>query len=176
MLQALVDHQYRFLNVYVGWSGSVHDACILSNSEKGESETLVSSHIWTLGGVPVPVVILGDPAYPLLPWLLKPYQGVGLSDKQKFNRRLSRACVVVEYAFRRLKGGWRSLLKRKDMKLGYLCTAVTVCCILHNICCEVHHDEFDEQWLDDVDESSIYPQAVGTPYQVRLQVVLFAML
>ena len=76
MLQALVDYQYRFLNVYVGWSGSVHDACILSNSEKGESETLVSSHIWTLGGVPVPVVILGDPAYPLLPWLLKPYQGV----------------------------------------------------------------------------------------------------
>ena len=90
MLQALVDHQYRFFNVYVGWPGSVHDARILSNSEvyqKGESGTLVPSHIRTLDGIPVPVVILGDPAYPLLPWLLKPYQGVDLSDKQKkFNR------------------------------------------------------------------------------------------
>ena len=35
------------------------------------------------------------------------------------------------------------------MKLDYLPTAVTACGILHNIC-EVHDDEFDEQWMDDV--------------------------
>ena len=89
VLQALVDHLYRFFNVYVGWPGSVRDARFLSNLEvyqKGESGTLVPSCIRTLSGVPVPVVILGDPAYPLLPWLLMPYQGVDLSDKQKFNR------------------------------------------------------------------------------------------
>ena len=40
VLQALVDHDYKFMNTYVGWPGSVHDARILSNSEvyaKGES-------------------------------------------------------------------------------------------------------------------------------------------
>ena len=109
VLQALVDHQYRFLNIYIGLPRSVHDALILSNSEvyhKGESGMLVPSHIRTFGRVPVPVVILGDPAYPLLPWLMKPYPGVGLSDKQtKFNRRLGRARVIVECAFGRLKGG-----------------------------------------------------------------------
>ena len=76
VLQALVDHQYRFLNIYIGLPRSVHDALILSNSEvyhKGESGMLVPSHIRTFGRVPVPVVILGDPAYPLLPWLMKPY-------------------------------------------------------------------------------------------------------
>ena len=60
----------------------------------------------------VPVVILGDPAYPLLTWLMKPYTGTGLSQEQRrFNYRLSRACIVVECAFGRLEGRWRSLLK-----------------------------------------------------------------
>ena len=35
------------------------------------------------------------------------------------------------------------------------------CCILYNIC-EVHHDEFDEQWLNDVEESSISSSSGST--------------
>ena len=152
VLQALVDHQNRFLNVYVGWPGSVHDARIFPNSEvftKGQSGRLAPNTVRSIGGVSVPVVILGDPAYPLLPWLMKPYPGAGLSVKEKkFNSRLSRARVVVECAFGRLKGRWRSLLKRNDIKIDFMTTFVTACCILHNIC-EVHQDSFDDQWLDE---------------------------
>lgn len=145
VLQALVDHENRFMNVHVGWPGSVHDARILSNSEvfmKGETGTLVPQSVGILAGVPVPVVILGDPAYPLLPWLIKPYPGPGLSTKaKKFNTRLSRARVVVECAFGRLKGRWRSLLKRNDVRIDHMTTLVTACCILHNMC-EVHKISF----------------------------------
>ena len=70
------------------------------------------AHVHTICGVTVSVVILENPAYSLLPWLMKAYPGVGLSAKQtKFKRRLSRAHVVVECAFGRLKGHWRLLLK-----------------------------------------------------------------
>ena len=95
------------------------------------------------------MVILGDPAYPLLPWLMKPFTGSGLSDRQRrFNYRLSRARVVVECAIGRLKGRWRSLLKRSDVRIEFMSTVVTSCCILHNLC-EIHKDGFDEQWLDE---------------------------
>ena len=164
--QALVDHQYRFLNVFVGWPGSVHDARILSNSEvfvKGQSGTLAPSTVRVLGGVPVPVVILGDPAYPLLPWLMKPYPGTGLGLKEKkFNTRLSRAHVVVECAFGRLKGRWRSLLKRNDVRIESMTTLITACCILHNVC-EVHQDSFDDHWLDEeVQDSFTTPTTAST--------------
>ena len=140
------------MNVYAGWPGSVHDARILANSAlvvMGEAETLVPNTIRTMNRVPVPVVILGDPACPLLPWLMKPYPGVGLSAKQrKFNTHLSRARVVVECAFGMLKGRWRCLLKRNDVNVEFMSTLVTACCVLHNIC-EVHHDTFDQQWFDE---------------------------
>ncbi len=109
------------MSTLVGLEVCMMHASDLEVHQNGESGTLVPSHIRTLGGIPVPVVILGDPAYPLFTWLLKPYQRVGLSDKQKkFNRRLSRARVMVECPFERLKSRWRSLLQRKDIKLDYL--------------------------------------------------------
>ena len=96
----------------------------------------------------MPLLILGDLAYPLLPWLMKPYSDTGhLSQKQvEFNHRLSRAHMVVENSFGRLKGRWRSLLKRNDTDVSFMPTYVTAYCILHNIC-EVHNDGFNEEWL-----------------------------
>ena len=152
VLQALVNHEYLFLNTYVGWPGSVHDARILSNSEvfvMGEAGALAPNSVKLISGVHIPIVILGKSAYPLLSWLMKPYTGTGLSQAQRrFNYRLSRARVVVECAFGGLKGRWLSLLKRSDVRVDFMSTVVTSCCILHNLC-EVHKDGFDEQWLDE---------------------------
>ena len=108
LLQALIDHEYRFLDIYVGWAGSVHDARVLANSSlynKCESGNFLPKWDRRLGNTNVPLVILGDPAYPLRPWLMKPFSDTCLTIKQRtFNYQLSRSRVVVENAFGRLKG------------------------------------------------------------------------
>ena len=70
-----------------------------------------------------------------------------LTQKQKeFNYRLSRARIVVENAFGRLKARWRCLLKQNDIVTN-VPKVVTACCILHNIC-EIHGNMFDDDWLE----------------------------
>ena len=154
IVQAVVDHECRFWNINVGWPGRVHDARVLSNSilfQQAEAGTLLPHLPRVINNVAVPLVILGDPAYPLLPWLMKPYLHYGsISDRQKnYNYRHSRARMVVENAFGRLKGRWRCLLKRNDAATDNVPTLITACCVLHNVC-EVHKEQFDNSWLEDV--------------------------
>ena len=141
-MQAVADHRYCFTNIYIGWPGSVHDARVFKNSDlyiKGQNGSLDPTTDKIINGVKVPLVVLGDPAYPLLPWLMKPY-----TDNRRltpaartFNYRLSQARIVVENAFGRLKGRWRCLLKRNDAQLQHIPHVIAACVTLHNIC-EIH--------------------------------------
>ena len=45
---------------------------------KGQNGTLLPNTHRTINGVEVPIVILGDPAYPLLPWLMLPFADNGV--------------------------------------------------------------------------------------------------
>ncbi|XP_074844273.1 uncharacterized protein LOC142009716 isoform X2 [Carettochelys insculpta] len=54
------------------------------------------------GNVEMPV-ISGDPAYPLLPGLMKPYTEALDPSKENLNHRLSRCRMVVECTFGHLK-------------------------------------------------------------------------
>ncbi|CAH3031646.1 unnamed protein product [Pocillopora meandrina] len=59
----------------------------------------------TVRDVTVPPLIVGDSAFPLRSWLLKPYTNAVLTPQQHyFNYRLSRACMVTEAAYGQLKG------------------------------------------------------------------------
>ncbi|KAG6940934.1 hypothetical protein G0U57_011418, partial [Chelydra serpentina] len=102
VLQALVDHKGRFTNINVGWPGKVHDTRVFRNS--GLFRWLQEGIYFpdqkiTIGDVEMPIVILGDPAYPLMPWLMKPYTGTLDSSKELFNYRLSKCRMVVQCAF-----------------------------------------------------------------------------
>lgn len=94
-------------------------------------------------------MILGDPAYPALPWMMMPYQETACTTtgQKMFNYRQSRARMVVENSFRRLKGHWRCLLKRLDFKLEKVPHVVAACVVLHNTC-EMYGDVCLAEWTD----------------------------
>lgn len=150
-----MDSDYLFRDVYVGWPGKVHDSRVFKNSPLYDAccaRTFLPMGLSkVITNVVVPPVILGDSAYGLTNWLMRPFTDRGnlTNEEVAFNTAHSKTRVVVENAFGRLKGRFRSLGKRLDQSVENATTTVTACCVLHNYC-EVMKEEFDEEWLEGV--------------------------
>ena len=104
ILQAVVDDKYLFTDICVGWPGSVHDARVLANSSlyrQAEHKRILYVEAVTHQGKDIPVFLIGDSAYPLSSWLMKPFgHNSSLTSSQRsFNYHLSRAQIVVENSF-----------------------------------------------------------------------------
>ena len=104
VVQAVADASFKFLDVGTGFPGSIHDARILRLSklhrEVGQGNWLngPSKQIGTCEVVPL---LVGDSAYPLSKWLMKPFkQTRTLTENQlRYNCALSQARVVIEQAY-----------------------------------------------------------------------------
>ncbi|XP_030768432.1 protein ALP1-like [Sitophilus oryzae] len=155
VLQGVVDHLYRFWDISINFPGSCHDAVVFKNSNLFKrAHDLIPKGTSHIDGKDVPFFLLGDPAYPLLNWLQKPYIGVIDPQEESFNCYLSSARIIVENAFGRLKARWRCLLKRVDIQYSFVPKVVSACCVLHNIV-ETNKEKFLEQWLKAVVEANI---------------------
>uniref|UniRef100_A0A1X7U3J5 DDE Tnp4 domain-containing protein n=1 Tax=Amphimedon queenslandica TaxID=400682 RepID=A0A1X7U3J5_AMPQE len=104
IIQAVVDFRGRSLDINIRWPGKVHDARVFANSlffRRVNSGDYLPDMKWQINGVDVPLCILGDPAYPLLTWLMKPYpDSEQLTNKHRiYNYQQGRARIVVENAF-----------------------------------------------------------------------------
>jgi hypothetical protein len=138
VLQAVVDADMRFRDIVSGWPGSLDDSCILRTSgfyklcEKG---VRLGKQMELPGGSVVREYVVGDASYPLLPWLMTPYQEQDLPGaKAEFNKRHKAATTVVENALATLKGRWRVIqgeLWRPDKHR--LPRIIFVCCLITNI-------------------------------------------
>uniref|UniRef100_A0A3Q3BHX7 DDE Tnp4 domain-containing protein n=1 Tax=Kryptolebias marmoratus TaxID=37003 RepID=A0A3Q3BHX7_KRYMA len=151
ILQAAVDGKGIFWNLFAGLSGNSHDLASRGN--------LFPPHIRNIGTVATGYYILGDSAYPLLDWLLKPFPDTGrlTSEQQFLNKKMCSAQVVVENAFGRLKGRRRCLLKRNDCDVELVKSMVLTCCALHNLC-ENHVESFQTSLdLPDAEAAALQP-------------------
>ncbi|XP_034053623.1 protein ANTAGONIST OF LIKE HETEROCHROMATIN PROTEIN 1-like [Gymnodraco acuticeps] len=150
ILQGVVDGKGLFWKVFAGMPGSLHDAQVLRLStlwELASRGNYFPACTRNIGGVNAGYYILGDSAYPLQNWLLKPFPDTGrlTAEQQIYNRNICRARVVVENAFGRLKGRWRCLVKINDSDVKLVKSMVLTCCALHNLC-ESRGDAYDDGW------------------------------
>ena len=124
IMPALVDSRYLFRDIVVDWPGSVNDARVLSNSEmyKLGNDGALFPHIKeTILGQDIHPCILGNPAYPMLPWLLEPFPENQNTPRKhrRFNYRLSRPRMTVEDTFGRWKGRFPRFSERIKKRFRY---------------------------------------------------------
>ena len=170
LLQGVVDHEMRFLDMVTGWPGGMSVSRLLKFSGFyklcNSGERLNRNSRALSGGVEIREYIVGGVAYPLLPWLITPYEISELaSPMADFNSKHEAARLLAVRAFSQLKGSWRILNKvmwRPDKRK--LPSIILVCCLLHNIIIDCgdnlhpdvalsgHHDSgYGEQYCKKVD-------------------------
>nr|CAH7769437.1 unnamed protein product [Callosobruchus chinensis] len=140
VLQALVDANYKFINIDVGGYGKQSDggtfkASALYRKIINGTLNLPEDSLLPNSNLSMPHVIIADEAYPLMRNLLKPYTypGSQLSTSEKiFNYRLSRARRIVENAFGILVSRFRVFENAIPTSLNTVDAIVCASCALHN--------------------------------------------
>lgn len=138
ILLGIVDADYKFMRVDVGGNGASSDSSVFNRGIRHglENHTLgfPAPDALPHDDRPTPYFLVGDAAFPLRTWMMKPYGQRNLSDAERiFNYRLSRARRVVENAFGILANRFRCLLTTLQQTPETVKALVLATICLHNL-------------------------------------------
>ncbi|KAJ7320191.1 hypothetical protein JRQ81_019702 [Phrynocephalus forsythii] len=154
LLQAACDGDSIFFSMLAGHLGVNHDAHVFRSSmlfKKMEEGTHIPGNpMFHYSGVSIPPLILGDGAYPLCKWLMKPYAVPRNEHERHYNKIFNRSRNVVECTFGQLKARFRRLPVRMEAHIQNVSSIIASVVILHNICEKKKHlipnvDQYIEQ-------------------------------
>lgn len=139
MLLGICDAQYMFTFVDIGAYGRCSDGGIFRDSTMGlkfasKEMNVPAPEPLSPGGPPLPYVLVGDEAFQLTDYLLRPYPGKGgLNDERNiYNYRLSRARRTIENTFGILVSQWRILKQPLNCSMEKTISIVKAIICLHN--------------------------------------------
>lgn len=146
VLLALVNAKCEFMFADIGTNGRVSDGGVWQNCKLRkmlENNTLGVPGPKPLPGsmITVPHVIVGDDAFPLQPYLMKPFNFRNQNSAQRiFSYRLSRARRTVENAFGMLANKFRVLQTTIALEPSKVEKVLLACIALHNFLLK-HNDQ-----------------------------------
>lgn len=151
VLLAVVGPEYEFVCIDVGGYGKNSDGGIFEESIMGQKFNRGEfnlPHDKPLQGQeePSPYVLVGDQAFALSPYLLRPFpyeQSRDDSRKDTFNNCLSKTRRVVENAFGIMSMKFRIFLRPIEMKIDSVSLLVCTTCLLHNY---LRFEQVDEDY------------------------------
>ncbi|XP_044593967.1 protein ALP1-like [Cotesia glomerata] len=139
VLMAICNADYSFVCVDIGAYGRQSDGGIFKNSAFGQKfehqqMNVPQPDLLTVNGAPLPYVLVGDEAFQLSTYLLRPYPGRGglTEERNIFNYRLSRARRTIENTFGIIVSKWRILKKPIEATVENTITTVQAIVVLHN--------------------------------------------
>jgi DDE superfamily endonuclease len=159
-MQAVVGPDCKFLDVYVGWPGAVHDARVLWNSpirdefEEGTHKVYLLPSV-DLYGCDIGPWLIADGGYACQKWLITPFMEENSRAKRHWNFCHSSTRMVVERTFGIWKTMWRvfhavhGVCRHKPHMVIMMAQA---CASLHNWLIEVEEIQVAELPLLDEDD------------------------
>ncbi|CAK1590297.1 unnamed protein product [Parnassius mnemosyne] len=147
VLLAVSDSDNTFRIIDVGAYGKDSDGGVLSNSKffqelNSGNIQLPPEERLPNSDIVAPYVFLGDEAFPLKTFIMRPYprtQATGNADKSRFNFKLSTTRVGIECTFGMAASKFRILLKSIETSVDNSIKIVKAVCLLHNII--IHRDK-----------------------------------
>ncbi len=135
---AVVDASYKFIYVDVGGNGRASDggvfqSCTLRHALEQHLASIPLSSNLRGTDVLMSYHLLGDDAFPLCDYIMKPFPFRNMTPQQRiFNYRLSRCRRTVENAFGIMTSKFRVFLSSIQLQPDKVDKLVLAACVLHN--------------------------------------------